>query len=206
MSLACQVLVDLKLIDLMDKAEMPHAARAVQSKEAVRCPRTNNAFSIIWLTTVVDTVLSPELPELRSRMRHPSFYCALLLLHTIFICFEEKDFRSQSMTSESISWVLADNGAKHCCILLVGSLLMICLNGRSQSSVLLWNHCTGFFGGSFLHLEQRRGEVRISGCHFRVEITFWVTYQDAKPRKPWQALYVGAAPYHHLKYLISQRA
>lgn len=151
-------------------------------------------------------VLSPELPELRSRMRHPSFYCALLLLHTIFICFEEKDLRSQSMTSESISWVLADNGAKHCCILLVGSLLTICLNGRSQSSVLLWNHCTGFFRGSFLHLERRRGEVRISGCHFRVEITFWVTYQDAKPRKPWQALCMSAAPYHHLKYLISQRA
>lgn len=80
--------------------------------------------------------------------------------------------KSQSMTSESVSWVLADSGAKHCCILLVGSLLMICLTGRSQSWVLLWKHCTGVFGGSFLHLEQRMGEVRISGCHFRVEMTF----------------------------------
>lgn len=105
-------------------------------------------------------------------MRHPPFYCALLLLHTIFMCFEEKDLKSQSVTSESISWVLADNGAKHCCILLVGSLLMIYLNGRSQSLVLLWKHCTGFYGSSFLHLEQRRGEVRISGYNFRVEITF----------------------------------
>lgn len=81
--------------------------------------------------------------------------------------------------------VLADNGAKHCCILLVGSLLMVCLNGRSQSLVLLWKYCTGYFGSSFLHLDQRRGEVWISGCDFRAEITFLVIYQGGKHMKSW---------------------
>lgn len=166
----------------------------------------SNTFSIICFTTVLGTVLSPELPELRSQMRHPSFYCASLLHYTIFKCFEEKDLKSQSTTSESISWILADSGAKHCCILLVGSLLIICLNNRSQSLRLSWKHCTGFFGGSFLHLEQRGSEVRISGCHFRVEITFLGDISGWKAPEALASTVYGATPYHHLKYLISQRA
>lgn len=61
------------------------------------------------------------------------------------------------------------------CILLVGSLLMICLSGRSQSLVLLWKHCTGVFGVSLLRLEQRRREVR----------NIWVSFQSWNYLSGW---------------------
>lgn len=39
--------------------------------------------------------------------------------------------------------------------------------------MVLWKYCPGLFGTSFLlRLELGRGEARISGCHFRVEVTF----------------------------------
>lgn len=165
-----QVIGPKTLLDKWIRQKMPHAARTVQSEEAMRCPGTKvQCFQHHLVYNCPGLcVLSPELPWIR----HPLFCCALLLLCTIFICFDEKGLKRQSVTFESISWILAEDGAEHCCVLLVGSLLMICLNGRSQSSVLLWKHCTGLFVGSFLHLKQRMGEVGISGCHFRAEMTF----------------------------------
>lgn len=130
---------------------------------------------------------------------------------TILLCFAVTPYSFYMLWGKGLEepvheFLKASLGYWHCRVLPVGSPLMICLNGRSQSLVLLWKHRTGFSGVSFLHLVQGRGEVRNSWVSSRSWNYLCVLiYQGGKHRKPWSALYVSAAPYHHLKYLIRQR-
>lgn len=196
------------LVDLMDRAKIPHAARTVQTEEAMRCPRTKvQRFQHhLAYNCPGHSVLSPKLPELRNRMRHPSFYCALLFLHTIFICFEEKDLKSQSMTSESISWVRQTMEQNTVVILVVGSLLMICLSCRSKVWYFCGSIAQGFLVPPSFIWSKEGVKSEYLGIISELKLLYWMTYQGGKHRKLWLALCMGAAPCHHLKDLISQRA
>lgn len=130
----------------------------------------SNTFSIIWFTAVLDTVSCHQSSEAGCGTHHFVVLCCYFIL--FLYALKKRTWRARLWLQKlSLEYWQMMDGATHCCILLVGSLLMICLNGKSQSSILLWKHCTGFFVGSFLHLKQRRGEVRIYGCRFRVEMT-----------------------------------
>lgn len=159
---------------LMDEAKMAHAARTVQSEEAMRCPRTKvQCFQHhLAYNCPGHCVLSPELLELRSRMRHPLFYCALLLLHTIFICFEEKDLKSQSwLLKVSLGyWQTMEQNTDVFC------WLALCWWSASMAGVKVWYFC-GSIARGFLVLHSfiwsKEGvKWEHLGCHFRVEMTF----------------------------------
>lgn len=162
---------------LMDKAKMPHAARTGQSEGAMRCPRTKVQLFQHHLVYNCPghCVLSPEL---RSQMRHSPFYCALLLLHVIFISFEGKDLKSQSVTFWKYLLGIGRQWNKSCFLLSTDDLPQwqeSKFGAFVETQVFLVSH-------SFIWSKEgvKSGYL---GVISELKLPFWVIYQGGEHRK-----------------------
>lgn len=167
----------------------------------------SNAFSIIWLTTFLDTVSCHQSYQSSGTGWGTHHFIVLCCSFILFLYALKKRTWRASPWLLKVSLEYWQTMEQNTVVILVGgSLLMICLSCRSKVWYFCGSIAQGFLVPPSFIWSKEGVKSEYLGIISELKLLYWMTYQGGKCRKLWLALCMGAAPCHHLKDLISQRA